>query len=478
MTQPLSCRIAVVGGGIAGLAAAWFLTQRAAGRVEVIVLESSPQLGGKLRVSEVAGLPVDEGAEAFLARRPEAIELARAVGLGADLVAPATIAAAVWTRGTVRPLPKGHIMGIPTDLRALAAAGVLSPGALLRLPLDHVLPRTEVSEDVSVGRYVAARLGREVVDRLVEPLLGGVYAGHADLLSLDATIPQLARVAREERSLLTGARRLVADAGQTPAGPVFNTVAGGLGRLPEALAGALAATGAAHLRTGATVRELHRTGTGWRLVLGPTRAPEALEVDGVILAVPAGAASRLLADAVPGAAAELGGIDYASVAVITLAYPRSAFPRPLTGSGFLVPPVDGRLVKAATYASVKWGWLGEADPDTVIVRLSVGRYGEEQDLQRDDAELAELAHADLVRAVGVQGRPIDHRVTRWGGALPQYAVGHRARVARIQAAVAAVPGLAVAGAAYDGVGIPVCVASGRAAAERVLAALLPKARSA
>jgi oxygen-dependent protoporphyrinogen oxidase len=463
--------VAVVGGGIAGLAAAFYLARQGGPGLRVTVFESAPRIGGKLQVSEVAGLPVDEGAESMLVLRPEGLELARAVGLGEELVAADTTSAAVWSRGALHPLPTGHVMGVPGDLRSLAASGLLSLRALARIPLDHVLPETPIADDVAIGRYVEGRLGREVVDRLVEPLLGGVYAGHADELSLDATVPQLSQVARSSRSLLAGVRS-VTGAASGPRGPVFNSLPGGLGRLPAAVA---AASGA-EIRTGTTIRELRRTPGGWRLTAGSTREPETVEADGVVLAVPARPAARLLADEVPAASVQLAGIDYASVAIVTVALPRTAFRSPPAGSGFLVPPIDGRVVKAATFSSRKWGWLAAADPSTVVVRLSVGRYGEERDLQRDDAELVRVALADLAAATGVQGRPVDSRVTRWGGALPQYSVGHRDRVARLQAAVGHVPGLAVCGAAYEGVGIPACVAGARTAAGAVLRGLPARER--
>jgi protoporphyrinogen/coproporphyrinogen III oxidase len=455
--------VAVVGGGIAGLAAAWFLRRDGGPDLQVTVLEGAPVTGGKLRVSEVAGVPVDEGAESLLLRRPEGVALVRAAGLGDALVDAATTSASIWSRGALRPLPAGTLMGVPTDLRALAASGLLTPQELARVPLDAWLPRTPVGDDLAVGRYVAARMGRAVVDRLVEPLLGGVYAGHANLLSLDATLPQLAPHARRERTLLAAARAARAE---TPAadGPVFGALRGGLGRLPAAVAEA----SGARVRTGATVRELRRTPDGWALTVGPTRAPEQVHADAVVLAVPAAPAARLLQAAAPAAAADLAGISYASMGIVTLAFPAAAFPQPLTGSGFLVPPVEGRLVKAATFSTSKWGWYAGDAPGLVVVRLSVGRFGEEADLQRDDDELVGLALADLRDAVGVTGTPIDTRVTRWGGGLPQYAVGHRARVDRVRAAVAAHPGLAVCGAAYDGVGIPAAVASAEHAARRVL----------
>jgi oxygen-dependent protoporphyrinogen oxidase len=255
---------------------------------------------------------------------------------------------------------------------------------------------------------------------------------------------------------------------------VFTTLTGGLGMLPDYLA----KVSGAEVRTGAMARELTPAGRGWRLTAGSAAAPLQVDADAVILAVPARPAGRLLAG-VPGASAAVtafGQIRYASMAIVTLAYPRSAFPAPgLAGlglSGYLVPAVDGRAVKAVTFSTVKWPHLtGAEDGGLEIVRCSVGRIGEEALLQHADDELAALAAAELAVATGVRGGPVATRVTRWGGALPQYTVGHLDRVAAIRATVAAQPGLAVCGAAYDGVGIPACVATARAAAGQVLAFL-------
>jgi oxygen-dependent protoporphyrinogen oxidase len=261
---------------------------------------------------------------------------------------------------------------------------------------------------------------------------------------------------------------------------VFTTLARGLGSLPDALAAGSGAT----VRTRAMVRELARTADGWRLTVGSAHAPEWLDVDAVIIAAPATPASRLLAKAAAGApaagraAAALGEIKYASMAIVTLAYPVAAFGQPVTGSGFLVPAVDGRAVKAVTFSTVKWPHLQRGNGGVHLVRCSVGRLGEDIVLQRDDAELAALAAADLADATGVRGDPVDVRVTRWGGGLPQYSVGHLDRVAAIRAAVAAVPGLAVCGAAYDGVGIPACIGTAKLAADQVLAYLASKDTSA
>ena len=452
--------VVVIGAGISGLAAARALLLD--GRVQVTVLEASPRTGGKLLRGEVAGVETDLGAEAVLARRPEGVALMAALGL--DAVPPTTTQAAIWSRGQLRPLPAGHVMGVPVSVRSLAASGVVSRVGVARASLDVTLPATAIGDDVSVASYIGARMGHEVVDRLVEPLLGGVYAGRADELSLRATLPQVAAVARE-RSLFQALRSRPS---QPLAGPVFAGLVGGVGRLAEVLTASITAAGA-DVVLDATVRELARLPAGWRLVTGSAASPKTIDADAVVLAIPATPAGRLLAAAAPWAARDFAAIDYASMAVVTLAFSASAFGKPFTGSGFLVPSVDGRLIKAATFSTVKWGWYD--DSDGVLVRCSIGRHGDVGDLQRSDDELVAGAVRDLAAAVGVRGVPRDGVVTRWGGALPQYSVGHLDRVARIKAALAAVPGLVACGAAFDGVGIPACIGSGTAAATQVLAKL-------
>ena len=445
-------RTVVVGAGIAGLAAA---RELAASGDDVLVLEGSPSVGGKLRRAEVAGVTVDVGAEAMLNRRPEAVDLARSLGL--DLVHPATISSRIWTRGALRPLPRS-VMGVPADLDALARTGVLSEAGVARARAEVVAPTP--AEDVSVADFVADRLGDEVVDRLVEPLLGGVYAGHARSLSARATVPQVVALLDREPSLVRAAATV------PPASdvPVFAGLAGGIAALTERLA----ADGGITVRTGTTVRALRRTPDGFELVVGPTADAEVLSADRVVLATPAAPTARLLADVAPAAAATLAEIEYASMAVVTLAFRPSdvaVVDALRDASGFLVPPVDGRDIKAATFSARKWDWVREAGAaaDVVHLRTSIGRHREEAVLQRPDEELVATSLADLADATGLAAVPVDSHVQRWGGALPQYAVGHLDRVARIREDVARVPGLAVCGAAYDGIGIPACIASARRA---------------
>ncbi len=462
-------RVVVVGGGVSGLAASYRLG-RALPDAEVVVLEGSGRLGGSLHTVEVGGVVVDVGAEAMLNRRPEAVGLAREVGLGADMVHPATTAAHLWNRGRLVPLPR-TMMGVPLDLRALD--GVISAKGLARAALDTVLPATELGDrDISIGDLVEERLGKEIVDRLVEPLLGGVYAGHAREISARAAVPQMVALLERERSLTRAAAAATAPTGPVGEVPVFAGIRGGVGRLP----GTLAAASGAVIRTGATVRDLaRRSDGGWNLVVGSTRDPEVIQADAVVLATPARATARLLSDVAPSAALTLARIEYASMAIVTLAFPARGFPQ-VAGSGFLVPPVDGRSVKASTFSFAKWDWVREAGHGTgaaaaeemLLIRCSLGRHREEKTLQVSDEELVEISLRDLTDAIGLSHRPAESHVQRWGGALPQYAVGHLDRVASVRREVDSIKGLAVCGSAYGGVGIPACIASADLAAAEVV----------
>lgn len=464
MSAPLRQRVAVVGGGISGLAAAWELT-RADPAVDVTLVESATQTGGKLLSARVAGHTLDVGSESVLARRPEFADLASEAGLGSRVVHPTGVPASIWTRGRHWPLPPGTLMGVPGD--PSGAAGILDAAEVDRARDETVGPPLET--DVSVGEFVESRVGPGVVDRLVEPLLSGVYAGHARRLSLRAAVPAMWTAAVEGRSV-TETARTVATLGNPGGGPVFAGYRGGLGQFVADLTEILTQRGV-DVRVGATVRDLGRLADRWRLTTGPTTDPQYFDVDAVVVAVPAAPAARLLRAHLTVAADLLAGIDYASVAIVTLALPRSTTAL-LHGSGFLAPPVDGAAVKAATFSSNKWAWLDDVAPETVFLRTSLGRAGEVAVLQRDDTDLAAMALADLRTIIGPGvPAPLDVHVQRWGGGIPQYAVGHVDRVAAVSAAVASETTLGLAGAAYEGVGIPACIATGRAAARSVLAEL-------
>ena len=459
----------VLGGGISGLAAADQVLRRDPA-AQVTVLEAGDRVGGKLRGEKVAGCSLDVGAEAFLVRRREAVELVDAAGLAGDLVHPTAAQAQVWSRGQVHPLPRRTLMGVPADPQALR--GLLTDDELARAATKVASPAPE--GDTDVASLVGDRLGPAVVERLVEPLLGGVYAGHAARISASAALPQLLAAARDGIPLTTAVDGLMpapTDGTQArSATPVFGTVRGGLHRLPAALAERLTGRGA-QIRTSTLARELHALpGGGFEVVTGPRPSPTAYRADRVVLALPPAPTARLLTTLAPSAAERLAGVQTASMAVITLAMPTGQLGE-LGGSGVLVPPVEQTSIKAATFSATKWDWVreaglgaGPAGEDLTFLRASVGRHGEEHTLRRPDEELVRLALADLSPILGRPlPTPVDAHVQRWGGALPQYAVGHLDLVADVRAAVAAVPGLAVCGATYDGVGIPACIASARTA---------------
>jgi oxygen-dependent protoporphyrinogen oxidase len=455
-------RVAVVGGGITGLAAA----HRLAGTGhEVVVLERDDRLGGKIRSSPFAGLPaVEEGPDAVLARVPWAVDLLREVGLGDDLVSPAVGKAYVWWGGRLHPIPDGLVLGVPAGLFGLARSPLLSWPGKLRAALEPALPRRDVGD--SLGRLIRSRFGDEVAERLVDPLVGGINAGDADRLSL-ASVPQIAAVAARSRSVLVGLRaQPVAPRG--PDHPVFVTPRAGLGALVDALSGRIVAAGG-DVRTATGVTALEPAGSGaWRLTgVGPHGAAFASLFDAVLLGTPAHAAAPLLATVSPAAARLAGAIEHASVVMVTVAYPAAAVPRALDASGHLVPKPVQRHVTAASWASTKWAhWRA---PGQVLFRVSVGRFGDEHAVDLPDAEVLAAVSGDLYEQLGIDAEPTAVRITRWPKSFPQYEPGHAGRVAAIEQALEHdAPGVTVAGAAYRGVGIPACINQGQQAAAAVL----------
>ena len=452
-------RLVVVGAGITGLAAA-FEWRRRRPDDEIVVLEAGDRIGGKLHRIELAGHWYDTGAEAVLARVPEAVRLVEQLGLGDRLVSPATLQASVVLPDGRHRLPAGTVLGVPAS--ADDVAGFLSDDGVARVRAEASLPPLTLDGDVAVGALLRNRLGDEVVDRLVEPLLGGVYAGRADELSLTATMPALAAELERSGSVLaaaTAARDAGARSRGDDDGPVFATVADGIGSLPEALVAAARAE--VRLRTPA--HGLRRGASGFELSIGPAAAPEVLTADRVLVTAPAPKAARLLREIAPGAVEPLAGIPYASMAVVAMAFPVQDVD---AGSGLLVPPVTGRLVKGVTVSSAKWPHLAGG---ALLVRSSVGRFRDEAELQRSDDDLTAAVVADVADLLGLaRPEPLETRLVRWGGGLPQYLVGHPDRVDAIRAAVSEVPGLAIAGAAFRGVGVPACIRDAHHALEALV----------
>jgi len=466
-------RLAVIGGGISGLAAAW---EAISGDPSwsVTLIESSPRLGGKIATEEFAGIEVDMGPDSFLARVPAAAQLAREVGLGDELVAPATGQAWLWARHRLRALPTGLVLGVPADVAALARSSVLPRSAAARAALDLVLPGRPVGagEDIAIGELIRRRMGSTVQLGLVDPLLGGINAGHTDRLSAAVVAPQLLAAARRDRSLLRGLR--AAGTSGTASGavtsttgaaaPVFLTVRGGLQRLVEALGRQIAASPGSEVITGEAAVGLERgVDNGWSVRLTGGRS---VECAAVVMACPPAAAAPLLAPLSPPAATSLRLITTSSVALTLLAYPETTLPAPLVGSGFLVPRTERRVLTAASWLGPKWPHL--ATPGRVLIRASAGRVDDGRALAMDDDQLTDRVHMELASAMGLRRKPLEVRVHRWPDAFPQFAVGHLDMVAGLEARISRdAPGVALAGAALRGVGIAACITGGRAATARL-----------
>jgi len=455
--------IVVVGGGITGLAAAWELTNDPT--VTVTVLEAQGRFGGRIQTSPFAGRMLDEGADAFLCRVPEGVELATELGLDDRLVSPTATSALVWSGGALRPLPAGLVLGVPTDADAVAPSGILSAPAIAAVRGERDLAGDPLVGDESVGSLIRRRFGDEVLEQLVEPLVGGINAGEADRQSVDAVVPQIAAAAHRSGSLTAGFAALAAETptnGSARSGPVFAAPHDGMGSLIAELVAGLAARGV-DLVTSAVVEEIRPTADGWIVEI---RDRTGVAADAVIVTSPAPTAARLVAPHAPEAAAGLAGIDHASVVIVALAIPSNQIGRPLDASGFLVPRTAGLTITAASWSSSKWSHLAG---DDAIMRVSCGHRSDPRPTELDDADLVAAVMADLSVTMSLDVSPTDVRVTRYPAGFPQYDVGHLDRVAAIETALAhAAPGVIVAGSALRGLGVPACIRQGRAAARSAI----------
>lgn len=454
-------RVAVVGGGVSGLAAARQLATTRARAPHLTLLEASPRLGGKVHTQTLVGLPVDTGADAVMVHVPAMRNLIGGLGLTDAVREPAPTGAYLWSRGALRRLPAGRLIGVPDRILPLVRAGLLSPLGLVRAGGDLVLPRRPLPPDPTVTELLEPRFGRELIDRLVQPLVGGVHAGLTDELSAASAVPEIDALVRSGRSAYLAQRRRPKPA---TAGPALVSFEGGLRRLVDLLAVSLPDD--ADVRTGVPVTALERDRGQFRLTL---EGGGAVEADAVVLATPAYVTADLLAGVAPSAAAALREIPYVDVATVTLAYPAAAIGRPLDATGFLVPPIEGRLLVGCTWLSAKWARL--AGGEHVLLRAMVGRSGDRRWVELDDATLVQRVHDELVAAMGVTGAPAHTLVQRWPRAIPQYTVGHSDRLLRIGDALADVRGLHLTGAAYRGSGVASCVSDAQRTAAVVLAQL-------
>ncbi|MXV90381.1 MAG: protoporphyrinogen oxidase [Acidimicrobiia bacterium] len=483
-------RICVVGAGISGLAAAWEV-HRSAPDAELVVLEATSRPGGVIRTSQFAGRAVDEAADAFLARVDDGVRLCTEVGLANDLVAPATGRAFVHLDGALVPLPPAHFLGIPLDpddidARLLSPAGRAALTADLARPAatgrhtagdrpDPGAPNSAVGPlsgatdgtDRSVGALIRDRLGDEVLERIVGPLVGSIHAGDCDRLSVQAAAPALAEAARRDASLIRALRdRAPAGGGDGASpGPVFWGLRSGMETLIAALAERLAP--ALALEEPAVALEMRPDGAGRQAIRAVRTPRRSIDCDAVVLAVGAAQAARLVAPWAPEEATLLAATETASVAIVTLAYEPSAAPGAAGGSGFLVPAGAEPAITACSWASVKWAHLGGPDAGSAVLRVSLGRHGDDAAVTEADETLVAAARASLGATMGISATPSAARVSRWPDAFPQYAVGHLQRTAAVEDTLGPA-GVLCAGSSYHGIGIPACIASGRRAARRAL----------
>ncbi len=472
-------RLAVVGGGITGLAAAHRAVEwaRERGRdVAIALFEAGDRLGGTIRTARRDGFLAELGPDSFLSEKPWALDLCRRLDLTPRLVQTDDQFRRVYVvhRGRLHPLPDGFHLLAPTRLWPLLGSRLFSWPGKLRMAADLVLPRGG-DTDESLGAFVRRRLGREALARVAQPLVAGIYTADPDDLSLRATMPRFLELERQERSLILALRRAGRRAPAAAAGTsgarwsLFVTLAEGMEDLVRALAARLPPAAA---RLGARVQEIERTGDRWRVRAagGPP-----VDADAVILATEAHQAARLGRRVDPALAHLLEDIPYASSAVVSLAYRRADIAHPLDGFGFVVPRAERRPIIACTFSSVKYP--GRAPGGHALLRVFLGGALDEAQLDRSDAELTATARAELSTLVGARGEPLWMALARHPRAMPQYHVGHLARVEAIERAVARHGGLALAGGAYRGVGIADCVRSGEEAAVRVLDAVAAAAPS-
>ncbi len=475
--------VVIVGGGIAGLSTAFALQEQAAAAgvpISCTVLEAAPAWGGKIVTHRVNDLVIEAGPDSFLSQKPAGLELCSKLGLSDQLINTNETSqkASVFFRGRLHELPEGLVTFTPTRLGPFLRSGVLSWAGLARMGLDVLMPARRSTEDESLASFFRRRFGRQAFERVIEPLMAGIYAGDAEQMSVLATFPRFVELEQRHGSLIRGmAASHRARAGSAASGPrrtMFVTLREGVADLVTALTAHLQRQGVI-LRTGCTVSALrvrsHHVGRWTYDVMMENGS--ALSTEALVLATPAYVSAELVRPLSPVAAGLMERIPYASTATISLAYDSHTVGRMVEGFGFVVPRVEGRDLIAATWTSIKWPH--RAPPDQFLVRCYVGGVGREGILKLDDAELLQHVRADLAGMARLTVSPRYAEVHRWNRAMPQYTLGHLGRIAGIEAALGRFPGLFVTGAAYRGVGIPDCIKDGTTIAVAVLRHMMPTA---
>jgi len=466
-------RLIIIGGGIAGLSAAYYAVQATdQSPLQITLLESGDRWGGKITTERVnfddGQFIIEGGPDTFLATKPYATALCKELGLGERLhgTNPQNKNTYVLHHDRLQPLPDGLAMMIPTNVGAVLKTRLVSWLGKARMGLDFILPpRQNGADDESLGAFVSRRLGREAYENLIEPLMSGIYAGDGDQLSLASTFPYLRDLEVKYGSLARGALEMRKKMPSTPGSrSAFLTPTTGLAEIVEKLVENLTAKGVdLHLNTHATSVTRNTQYAIWNVMLDSGKI---LEADAVILAAPAYASGKLLESLDPALASALGAIPYASTATVSLAYRGSDIPRPLDGYGYVIPRREGRRALACTWTSTKFPH--RAPEGYALIRVFIGRAGQDADIPRTEPELLAIAHEELRLTLGISIAPLVSRVFFWENAMPQYNLGHPELLRRIETALAQHPGLALAGNAYRGIGIPDCIHSGELAVEKII----------
>jgi protoporphyrinogen/coproporphyrinogen III oxidase len=479
-------KISIVGGGIAGLAAAYYAQKKTSTPLHITLLESAGYWGGKIITERVTGpgfegnFVIEGGPDTFVVTKPWAVSLCKELGIAERLrgTNPQTKKTYILKKNRLHELPGGLTMMIPTEFAPMIRTGLLSWPAKVRMGLDFLLPAAQVNGEETLGAFVTRRLGRAAYENLIEPLMSGIYAGDGDQLSLVSTFPYLRELELEHGGLVKGALALRRERlqkaganGNTPnptpgTRSIFLTPMQGLAEMVEALVTKLQESGV-ELRLETAVEAISPTPTGYTLHVA---GGSSISADGVVLATPSFITADLVSDFAALLAAELRPIEYVSTATVTLAYREHDLPRPLDGYGYVIPRREGRQALACTWTSTKFPH--RAPEGYALLRVFIGRAGQGDQISWNDTALLDIAREELRLTLGVTAEPLLNRIYLWEKAMPQYVVGHTQRLLRIESLLADYPGLALAGNAYQGIGIPDCINSGEQAAQRLLSTIL------
>jgi oxygen-dependent protoporphyrinogen oxidase len=446
----------IIGGGISGLSAAYYLSKRG---LPSTIVESRPRLGGVIETGHIEGCTIEAGPDSFLSAKPAALELIRELGMSDQVIGSNDHLRVTFVKknGRLVPLPDGLMMMVPTRILPLATTPLLSIGTKVRMGLELLRSPKPRGEDESVADFVRAHYGQEAVDYLAEPLLSGIYGGDPRKLSVRAVLPRFVELSEQYGSLTRGVLASRASAPKTSA-PLFRTLKGGLGDLVDALARAIA--GHASVQT-ARAQAIERTASGYRIRI----ADDWLDANRIVLACEAHSAASLIAGLDARAAELLGGVGYSSSMTVAIGYNAADFERPPVGFGFLIPKKERRRLVACTWVGTKFA--NRVPEDKIVARCFLGGAEDESVLNETDDAVIATVTAELREIAGVSARPVFTRIARWPRAMAQYPVGHAARLAELEARMASLPGIHLAGNAYQGIGIPDCIRMGRAAAEKI-----------